>query len=638
MHHKIHHARAETQTGLTGRPCSSRTKTYRDVATRYYQSLRSNGLSSAEAAAKARQFYLRLAHRHKPDTPLGQPKALEQHRGTQPRQLRRGKGILIAYLGIAALVLAPLAVSSLLVRTLSERVVAPLSLSIASSQSSPTAISRREHSTGQGALDFANLFPISSEPTPPPPSPNRQRTATSNQGVDWRQADRYYFYFTLSEDRRESLENVLQRLARYFGTDCGVDNNDPQAVARFIDRIKRSNPSLSTSGRLPSVIKVPILNPISYTDRPASSSSSARSQVDQSTEGDLGDQAFSFSLSAQGGSAIQHNIRTFFENQGQSWRLLSGERASVNAHFGPYSTDQGMVMGAENVGDGVCNAVSMLLYRAAESGLEVDASHWGHEYAIHGVPPEYWVTIYGVAKDAWVRNPLEHPVEIRWHINGDTITIGVKVETPPAPVPGESVAQNLGDQGLGSADGVAQVQGYSEWFEFLRTFLQTGDLPNLEKNVAYVVDAGPYKLSLTPINVGISPVLKGVLETVMGEKILIDEVNFWIGEGLPSNQLLELVQPQAYGYHDILVAHEDNIYGFPLAAVGWWGPGTGREAGLLLHGAYHNDGTFSVSYLDTAGLPIPEILIPKQFRNLRAQFVLIFVQLDEDGRITRTYR
>jgi len=125
---------------------------------------------------------------------------------------------------------------------------------------------------------------------------------------------------------------------------------------------------------------------------------------------------------------------------------------------------------------------------------------------------------------------------------------------------------------------------------------------------------------------------------VIGRTIYLDQINFWIGEGLPSDQLLKLVRPEDKGYGEITTRHQNGLLGWPLAAVAWTMPTSNWRAALILHGNYNDaDGSFNVSYLDTSGLPVPQLLIPKDLRGLGGQFAVIFFEMDEHNNIIRTY-
>lgn len=586
-----------------------------EAAIRYYQSLRLNGMRPAEAAKRSQKFYKRMLSRNKLDG------LLDQKREIRPPRVQRKRGILIGSLGIAALLLTVLAVSNLLVRVLSDKIVVSFDSAQVPLRPSPTASSKQE--------TLVAPPPVSDQAISVSPKPTR---AAAQRAIDWQQASQYYFYFTQPADRREPLPSMLERLVRYFGTNCGVDVNDSGVVKRFVDRIKRANPGISS--QLPSVIKIPILDTGTQTRQTVS-----QPKVSRQVRYDVGERSFSFSISAQGNSAIQHNIRSFFATHA-SWKISPGQSQSVNEYFGPYSAGQGMVMGANNVGDGVCNAVSMLLYAAAESGLEIKADQPGHKDSISGVPSEYWTTIYYDTQDAWVRNSFDYAVEIRWQVEGDAITLWIEEETLPTPTP--TVAEGLKEVDV-QPEAPAVVdkgQKHSEWFDFLRAFFQDGDpTPNLAQSLSSIVESGQHDLTVELISLDISPVLKTVIEAVTGTPLNVDQVNFWIGGGLPSDQMMQLARPQDLGYEDILTRHVNALFGLPVAAVVWETPTSNRMAALLLHGNYDADnGSFTTSYLKSSALPVPELVIPKHLRGLEGQFAIIFVERDESRRnLMRTF-
>ncbi len=592
-------------------------QTTHEAAIRYYQSLRLNGMRPAEAARRAQKFYKRMLGRNRLD------ELLDQKRETRPPRAQKKRGFLIGGLGTAALLLTVLAVSNLLVRVLSDKIVASFDLAKVPPRPSPTVSGRQETLTAS-PLVSDQVVSVSPKPT----------RAASYQAVDWQQANQYYFYFTQPTDRREPLPSVLERLVRYFGTSCGVDVNDSGAVKRFVDRIKQANPGISS--QLPSVIKIPILDTGTQTRQTVS-----QPKVARQVQYDVGERSFSFSISAQGDSAIQHNIRAFFATH-PSWKISPGQTQSVNEYFGPYSVDQGMVMGANNVGDGVCNAVSILLYAAAESGLEIEADQPGHEYSIPGVPSEYWTTIYYDTQDAWVHNSFDRPVDIHWQVEGDTLILWVEEETLPTLTSIPTTVEDLKETDVQpeAPEIVDKGQERSEWFDFLITFFQAGDpTPNLAQSLSSIVESGQHDLTVELISLDISPVLKTIIETITGAPINVDQVNFWIGGGLPSDQMMQLARPQDLGYDDILTRHVNALFGLPVAAVVWETPTSNRMAALLLHGNYDaGNGSFTTSYLKSSALPVPEFVIPKHLRGLEGQFAIIFVERDESRkRVIRTY-
>jgi len=600
-------------------------RTIHDAALCYYQSLRANGIRPAEAAQRAQKLYSKELTRK-----------LDRGRETGRPGGTKRKGVWAGFLGTALLLLVVFAVSGFLTQVISDKLVASLAPGETPLPFSTAALSAQETSDKKGTPE--------TQPTPLPqtPCPTPGDEAVSHQSLGRRQPAQYYFYYTQPADRRETLESVMGRLVRYFGTDCGIDIGDPRAVDQFVERILESNPGVSTSAQLPAIVKIPILRQGTQVSPAVSSPSGGDGQSALVASRGAGERVFSFSLGIQGDPAIQHNIRTFFENR-PGCKILPGEEKSVNEYFGPYSTDRGMIMGPSNVGDGACNAASMLLYAAAESGLAVRATQQNHASPIPDVPSEYWVTIYDTQKDAWVRNPFEYPVEIRWQIEGDTIALWVEKETPPTPTPTTGiVVQNPEGQETpaATATAVVAVRQPSEWFDFLTNFFQSGSFlaPELAKSLPFAVDSELHALQIKPINITISPLLKQGVEAVIGRTIYLDQINFWIGEGLPSDQLLKLVRPEDKGYGEITTRHQNGLLGWPLAAVAWTMPTSNWRAALILHGNYNDaDGSFNVSYLDTSGLPVPQLLIPKDLRGLGGQFAVIFFEMDEHNNIIRTY-
>ena len=173
---------------------------------------------------------------------------------------------------------------------------------------------------------------------------------------------------------------------------------------------------------------------------------------------------FEFSISDQkpGDTDYQHNIRAFFAwptsgedlqkmnqmdltNFEGSWTINPGKQ-SVNAFFGSekYEKEQGMVVPSTGgIGDGSCNAASMVSYVSAMGGLDVERDNPTHA-PVPGVPQQYVATVcipsenYKCTEmDVRVTNPFDYPVILHWKIDGDTLTMWIETrsDVPPNPTP-----------------------------------------------------------------------------------------------------------------------------------------------------------------------------------------------------------
>lgn len=170
-----------------------------------------------------------------------------------------------------------------------------------------------------------------------------------------------------------------------------------------------------------------------------------------------------FSISAQqpGNSGYQHNIRAFFawptsgydlakfseidlENFEGNTMLKPGELTSVNSIFGTkgYEEGQGMVVPSGfKIGDGACNAASMVAYTVAAAGLTAKCDNPSHP-KIPGVPSEWNCTVcipsesYGMCteQDIHLMNTTDHPVYLHWKISGDNLYLWIREEVVTGPI------------------------------------------------------------------------------------------------------------------------------------------------------------------------------------------------------------
>lgn len=133
----------------------------------------------------------------------------------------------------------------------------------------------------------------------------------------------------------------------------------------------------------------------------------------------------SFSISAQGDTNTDFNIRKIVGDQTGAVRLDPGPPYSMNALFGDYSFRRGFRVATEVIGGGACNFMSLLWYVAEEAGLECSVDAPGHAANIPEVPEEYWVTIWYGAKDLRLTNGYEFTVYIRWAVEDDILTLAI---------------------------------------------------------------------------------------------------------------------------------------------------------------------------------------------------------------------
>jgi len=141
-----------------------------------------------------------------------------------------------------------------------------------------------------------------------------------------------------------------------------------------------------------------------------------------------------FSLAAQSTNPdYQWNVRNFFfwksnavdsETFTGAVTLEPAVTFSVNEYFGGYTSAQNM-REAPEIGDGACNAASMLHYVAAISGLQVSADSNTHD-PVPGVPAPYLTTVYAPGSDLRITNPFPQPVTIHWDVNGDTLALWIE--------------------------------------------------------------------------------------------------------------------------------------------------------------------------------------------------------------------
>jgi len=135
-------------------------------------------------------------------------------------------------------------------------------------------------------------------------------------------------------------------------------------------------------------------------------------------------------------SGVNCDTAQFFEG---SIQIAPEVEFSVNETFGPYEGDQNM-RDAPGIGDGACNAASMVREVLAESGLEVwltSKVQQGHvingvQYAIPGVAKKYWTTVFAPGQDILVRNPFSESVWLNWRREGDTLSLWVSSEESPS--------------------------------------------------------------------------------------------------------------------------------------------------------------------------------------------------------------